>query len=115
MNIHRGDIILISFDPSRGHEIKKTRPALVIQNNHACLHSPLLTVLPISSHPFQNRIFEVKIPKNQTNKLLTDSTIIINQARTIDRDRCLKKLGKITPEILKEVETKLLLHLGIAK
>jgi len=44
-----GQIWLVNFDPSFGHEYKKVRPALIIQNNNYIESSDLLTVIPISS------------------------------------------------------------------
>jgi mRNA interferase MazF len=46
----RGEIYLVSFGPTVGHEIKKTRPAIVIQNNISNEHSPVTIVAAISSH-----------------------------------------------------------------
>ncbi|HMD87116.1 MAG TPA: type II toxin-antitoxin system PemK/MazF family toxin [Terriglobia bacterium] len=48
-HITRGEIHLVSFDPTVGHEIKKTRPALVIQNDIGNRYSPLTIVAAITS------------------------------------------------------------------
>ena len=45
----RGDIYLVEFDPTRGHEIRKTRPALIIQNDIGNRYSPITIVAAISS------------------------------------------------------------------
>ncbi len=47
MEIKRGDVIDIDFDPARGHEIRKTRPAVVVQNDIGNQYSPLVIVSPI--------------------------------------------------------------------
>jgi len=47
----RGDVYLVSFDPTFGAEIRKTRPALVIQNDVANRWSPVTIVAAISSRP----------------------------------------------------------------
>jgi mRNA interferase MazF len=45
----RGEIYLVDFDPTRGHEIKKTCPALIIQNDIGNRHSPITIVAAITS------------------------------------------------------------------
>jgi len=47
MEIKRGDVIDIDFDPARGQEIRKTRPAVVVQNDIGNQYSPLVIVLTI--------------------------------------------------------------------
>ena len=48
-NVKRGEIYLVSFDPTVGHEIKKTRPALIIQNDIGNRYSPLAIVAAMTS------------------------------------------------------------------
>src|SRR5947207_14215490 len=48
-DLRRGEIYLCSFDPTVGHEIKKTRPALIIQNDVGNRYSPLTIVAAITS------------------------------------------------------------------
>ena len=45
----KGEIYLVNFDPTIGHEVKKKRPALIISNNIHNQYSPLITVAPLSS------------------------------------------------------------------
>jgi mRNA interferase MazF len=49
VKFHRGEIWLVNFDPSFGHEYQKIRPALVIQHEKYINAGSLLTVIPISS------------------------------------------------------------------
>lgn len=115
MRIARSDIVLINFDPSVGHEIRKIRPAVVIQNNTACKHSPILTVIPFSSKPYSGKIFEVLITKNKTNMLLKDSVLLINQIMTFDKSRIVKKLGKVNKDELNQIFKKIDIHFGRKK
>lgn len=48
-NIHQGDIVTIDFEPSKGHEIKKRRPALVISRDAYNQATPFVIVCPITS------------------------------------------------------------------
>ena len=56
----RGDRYMVHFDPTVGHEIRKTRPAVIIQNDISNQHSPVTIVAAISSQfsdpPFQEKL-----------------------------------------------------------
>ena len=107
----RGEIWLVSLEPIIGHEIGKTRPALVISNDRNNQYAETVTVLPITSKTEKLYPFETFLPKKNTN-LPLDSKIKSNQIRTIDKKRLIKLLGKIPEEELKEVKQAILIHLG---
>ena len=109
----RGDIYLADLDPASGFEIKKTRPVIIFQNNVSLEVSGTVTVLPVSSKPFLNRIYEVRLIKDFKNKLFRDSKVFVHQIRTLDKKRLKKKIGQIEADVLREMEEKLLIHLGI--
>lgn len=111
--MRKGDIYLADLNPTKGAEINKKRPVLVFQNNIACDHGQTVTILPISSAQYKKRIFEIQIKANKSNRLMTDSKVLVHQIRTIDKQRLTKKIGKTTDKILIETESKLKLHLGI--
>src|SRR5579871_4817696 len=89
--IRRGEIYLVSFDPTVGHEIKKTRPALIIPNDVGNRHSPLTIVAAITSTlsaiPFP---VEVVVAPTKNNGLMVNSAIRLDQIRTVDRQRLIK-------------------------
>ena len=109
----RGEIWLVSLEPVAGHEIGKTRPAVIISNNKNNEYSSTVTLIPITSSIKKIYPFEVFIPKNETG-LSMDSRIKCNQIRTVDRVRLLKCMGRITGVILEKVEGALLIHIGIS-
>ena len=91
MEIKKGDILLVNFEPVRGSEQGRIRPALVIQNNILNKFSPLTIVAPITS-----KVYEKEYPTNillnkKDSGLNLDSTILINQIRAIDKRRIIKK------------------------
>lgn len=94
--------------PTIGHEIKKSRPALVITNNINNEYSSVLTVIPLSSNTSKIYPFEVLLPSG--NGLEKDSKIMVNQIRTIDKIRLIKKLSTVSRGILKKVESAIKLH-----
>jgi len=108
----RGEIWLVSLEPVVGHEIGKTRPALVISNDRNNQFAETITVLPITSKTKKIYPFETLLSKDETN-LPVDSKVKCNQIRTIDKKRLVKFLGMITEKKLKEVEQAILIHLDI--
>ena len=93
----RGDVCLIQLDPTRGSEIRKTRPCVVISPDELNQHLRTLVVAPMTTgrhdYPwrvacrFQNR----------------NGMVAIDQLRTIDVERIAKKLGRINPNTMLSV------------
>lgn len=110
----RGQVWLVDFDPTRGHEIKKTRPALVIQNDIANRHSPITIVAAITSTT-GGRLYptEVLISKGEAG-LAVDSVILLNQLRSIDKERLVRRLGAVAGQTMKRADRALALSLGLA-
>jgi len=90
----KGEIYLVNFDPTIGHEVKKKRPALILSNNIHNQYSPLVTVAPLSSNTNKIYPFEVYVPKKSTG-LNENSKIMIIQLRSMDKKRLLNKIGNI--------------------
>jgi len=111
----RGEIYLVSFDPTVGAEIRKTRPALVLQNNVANRHSPVTIVAAITSR-FEEPLYptEVLLPAGEGG-LEVDSVVLLNQVRTVDRLRLIQRLGTLKPETMKRVNQALRISMGLAE
>ena len=80
----RGDIYLVNFNPTLGAEIRKTRPALILQNDIANKYSPVTIVAAISSK-FDDPLYptEVLISAKARTGLAVDSVVLLNQIRTV--------------------------------
>lgn len=111
----RGDVYLINFDSAIGSEIKKTRPALIIQNNIANAYSPVVIVAAMSSQ-LQERLYptDVFIPKGEAG-LPRDSVTLLNQIRTVDKQRLLKRLGNVEDGTIARVDHALEISLGLVE
>lgn len=109
----RGEIWLVNFDPTIGAEIKKTRPALVIQNDVSNEHSPITIVAAITSK-YDEKLYptEILIHKNQAG-LKQDSVILLNQLRSIDRRRLVKRIGQADEQTLKKVDLAIKISLAL--
>ena len=111
----RGEIYLVAFDPSVGHEIRKTRPALVIQNDVSNQYSPLTIVAAISSQfatPPHPREVVIEPPESGLPKT---SAVVMNQIRTVDRARLIRRLGSLDPETMRRFDQALQISLGLVQ
>lgn len=86
---YRFDVFLVSLDPSQGSEIKKTRPCVVISPDEMNQHIKTLIVAPMTS----------KVRSYPTRVLVMfdgrEGNIVLDQIRTIDKSRLIKKLGTL--------------------
>jgi mRNA interferase MazF len=112
----RGEIYLVAFDSTIGHEIQKTRPAVVIQNDVSNQHSPITIVAAISSQ-FRDPPHPREAPVRPGGKtgLTQPSAVILNQIRSIDRERLVKRLGALDATTMLRVDDALKISLGLVK
>ena len=97
VDINRFDILLVSFDPSQGHEIKKTRPCVIVSPNEMNKYIKTLIVAPMTS---KIRNYPTRIPVVYDSK---EGTIALDQIRTIDKSRIIRNLGTLDTKIANTV------------
>jgi mRNA interferase MazF len=109
----RGEIYLVGFDPTLGHEIQKTRPAVVIQNDISNEYSPITIVAAIRSQfsepPFPREV----VIEPADSGLPKRSAIIVNQIRSVDRLRLQKKVGRLSTQNMERVDEAIKISLGL--
>lgn len=96
MVINQYEVYLVELDPTKGHEIQKTRPCLVISPNEMNHSIGTVIIAPMTSksHDYPSR---VGLRFNNKN-----GWIVLDQIRTVDKSRLKNKLGKISKsEIVK--------------
>lgn len=109
----RGEVYLVSFDPSLGAEIRKTRPALILQNDIANRASPITIVAAITSR-FDEELYPTEVPiRAREGGLSTDSVVLLNQIRSIDKQRLVRRIGRLTTGTMSHVDRALALSLGL--
>lgn len=96
--INQYDVFLITLDPTIGHEIKKTRPCLVISPNE--MNHTIRTVI-IAPMTTKSRGYPTRIPVQFEGKT---GWIVLDQIRTVDSLRLIKKLGSITKKEVIQVK-----------
>ncbi|MCE9545861.1 MAG: type II toxin-antitoxin system PemK/MazF family toxin [Planctomycetia bacterium] len=94
--IRRFDVVLVVLDPTVGHEIKKTRPALVVSPDEMNAHLETLIIAPMTT---TGRPYPTRIPCRFQGKV---GQIALDQIRTIDRRRLLRRLGRVGPKTQRE-------------
>jgi len=109
----RGEVYLVRFDPTVGAEIQKTRPALIIQNDVGNRYSPLTIVAAITSHHGGELYPHQVVVESSEGGLQVDSAILLNQIRSIDKQRLVKRLGVLRTETLARVDRALQISLGL--
>jgi len=108
----RGDIFTVDFEPVRGHEQDKVRPALVIQNNVGNQYSPTIIVAATTSG--QRARYDVNVAiKAPEGGLVRDSLVLLNQIRTVDKSRLDRYWGHISEESIARVDEALRVSLGL--
>ncbi len=111
----RGEVYLVNFDPTVGAEIRKTRPALIIQNDISNYYSPITIVAAITSFD-GGKLYptEIKIEASEGG-LDHESLVLLNQIRSVDTQRLAQKLGSLSQPRMEEIDTSILISFGITK
>ena len=106
---------MVSLDPSVGAEIRKTRPAVIVQNDPANRRSPITIVVAITSQ-FEEPLYPTEVlVRAPEGGLTTDSVVLLNQIRSVDKGRLVRRLGVLKPETMTEIDRALLLSLGLVE
>lgn len=102
----QGEIWEINLSPTVGAEIKKKRPAVIV-NDDAIGILPLRVIVPITKwkDKFHGAIWMVRIEPDSNNKLKAPSAIDTFQIRSISTRRFMKRIGSISPDILNLIKT----------
>ena len=109
-NVRRGEVWRVSFDPSLGGEIRKTRTAIVVSNNAANSVLNRVVVVPISRQIAKLYPAAARVTLDgQQRKAMAD------QIMTASKQRLGSRLGALSGEDMRAVEDAILLHLGIRR
>jgi mRNA interferase MazF len=109
----RGEVYLVVFDPALGHEIKKTRPALVIQNDVGNEFSSTTIVAAITSR-LSERAYPIEVVVEPGRSgLQMASTVRLDQIRTVDKSRLIRRLGATDTPTLQRVDRAIQISLGL--
>jgi len=115
--MRRGEVRLVAFDPVRGGEANKTRPAVIVSNDSANaiadrLGRGVVTVLPLTSNTDRVYPFQVLLPAADSG-LSRDSKVRAEQVRSVAVERIGRRVGVVPAALMTAVDAALRLHLGL--
>ncbi|PWB68078.1 MAG: transcriptional regulator [Deltaproteobacteria bacterium] len=95
--VKRFEIHLVNLDPTVGAEVRKTRPCLVISPDEMNRYISTVIVAPIST---KGRIYPTRVPCTFQGK---QGQIVLEQIRTVDKTRLVKRMEKVDPKTQADV------------
>ena len=98
MEIKQYEIILVNLDPTIGSEIKKTRPCVVVSPDEMNQYLKTVVIAPMTT---SSKNYPTRVEIKHDNKI---GWVILDQIRTIDKQRITNKLGKLSHPEIKEVK-----------
>jgi mRNA interferase MazF len=101
--VDRGDVVLANLDPAVGVEITKTRPVIVVSNNSINRLSNLVVVVPLTKNTAHLSPSHTVIPKGVA-RLAFPSKAVTEQIKALDKQRLVRRLGSLPPDLLARVE-----------
>ena len=97
LEVKRAEIYLIRLDPIKGHEIRKTRPCMIVSPDEMNRHISTVIVAPLTT---TKRSYPTRVNCKFGGK---QAQVVLDQIRTIDKSRLIKRLGKIESRIQHDV------------
>ena len=112
-NFKRGDLYFADLSPVVGSEQGGVRPVLIIQNDVGNRHSPTVIIAAITS-----KMNKAKLPTHieidaASHDIVRDSVILLEQLRTIDKQRLKDRVCHLEPELLAQVNKALQISLEL--
>ena len=113
MTPKRGTIVLVSLDPTLGHEQKGMRPCVIVSAPEVIADQrfPLVCVVPITGTPGEGSLYPPLAPS--TSGLRKHSCALIDQLRSVDKRRVRRVLGTVSEPELEAIDDGLRLYLGL--
>jgi mRNA interferase MazF len=97
VEVKRFDVVLVNLDPTVGHEIRKSRPCLVISPDEMNQHISTVIVAPMTT---KGRNYPTRVPCIFQGK---EGQVVVDQIRTVDKIRLVKRLGKVDSQTQTDV------------
>jgi len=98
MELKQYEIVLVNLNPTIGSEIKKTRPCIIISPNEMNKYLRTIIIAPLTT---SSKNYPTRIEIKHNGKI---GWIVVDQIRTVDRQRVIKVLGRMTKPEIKEVK-----------
>ena len=92
--VRRGEVYLVNLNPTQGSEIQKMRPCLIVSPDELNAHLRTFIVAPVTTG---QRSYPFRIPCRFQGR---SGHVVLDQIRTVDRQRLARRLGRLTPSTL---------------
>lgn len=92
--VARGEVWLVALDPARGSEIQKTRPCLILSPPEIHDHLRIVMAAPMTTG---SRPAGFRVPVSFQDK---EGLVLLDQLRTLEKQRLVRRLGRVPPEVL---------------
>jgi mRNA interferase MazF len=99
MEIKQYEIFLVNLEPTIGSEIKKTRPCVVISPDEMNKHLRTVVIAPMTT---SSKNYPTRVEVKHENKI---GWVVLDQVRTIDKQRIINNIGKLSKPEVKEVKS----------
>ena len=99
MVISQYDVFLVALDPTLGHEIKKSRPCVVISPNEMNRHLATVIIAPMTT---QSHAYPTRVPLTFARK---PGWVVLDQMRTVDKRRLIKRLGHVETKVVSSIKS----------
>lgn len=97
MAVNRFEVYIVNLDPTVGSEIRKSRPCVVVSPNEINHHLRTVIVAPLTT---RGRAYPSRVECRFQRK---DGQVVLDQIRTVDQSRLVKKLGTLDAKVCREV------------
>ena len=95
--IHRGEVLLVDLSPTRGREIRKTRPCVVVSPDELNAHLRTFIVAPLTTGGHR---YPFRVACRFAGKT---GHVVLDQIRAVDRERVIRSLGRVAPSTFRQV------------
>jgi mRNA interferase MazF len=104
LTIRRGDVWLVNFDPTKGAEIMKTRPAVVVSSDTIGI-LPIKMIAPVMDWKdhYSRNLWHIRIDPDKINGLSKASAVDALQVRGVATERFIRKLGNVSASTMDEI------------
>ena len=108
-----GEIWLVDFDPSVGHEFQKQRPGVVIQTDIQIRKSSLATIMPLTTNTKSTVADDIVVTRNNRNHLFADSVVKVYSIMSFDRSRFIRRIGAMQQTVMRDINSYITRHFGV--
>jgi Growth inhibitor len=111
--IKRGDIFYADLGPTLGCEQGGKRPVIIVQNNMGNKHAPTVMIAPLTTRKKNLLPTHIEIEESQLTGVKAPSIVLLEQVRTIDKQRMRNRMGMVPLYTLEQIDKALKVSLGL--